>query len=402
MARQSDAGEMMTSESMAVSEREEALAAIDDSCRRVTEWMERTGYAGIEPHDALTSPLMRRTPLGRSRFIRLAALQALRRLPVNPRPLLGVRPRANAVSLGWALRALALRSQREARHSAETIVQELAGQSAQGYHGPCWGYYFDWQTRATFKPADDPIIVSTAFIGLGLMDVHARFGMPGAFAMARGACDFILQDLNRTPGLRGFCFSYGPGDHEQVFNASMLGAELLARMGAATGEETLTRAARDAVAFTLDHQQPDGSWAYGLDAHWGFIDNFHTGYVLCSLREYSASLGDASVADALERGWRFYRDHFFEAGRIPKYYHNRLHPIDAHAAAQSIVTLTEFGDIRTAARVAMWTINHMQTADGYFIYQIHRRFTNRIPYLRWANALMPYALLRLAAALRGA
>jgi hypothetical protein len=70
-------------------------------------------------------------------------------------------------------------------------------------------------------------------------------------------------------------------------------------------------------------------------------------------------------------------------------------PVDAHAAAESIVTLLEFNDIETAARVAEWTINNMQTEEGYFIYQIHRRFTNRIPYLRWSNAYMLQALARL-------
>ena len=45
--------------------------------------------------------------------------------------------------------------------------------------------------------------------------------------------------------------------------------------------------------------------------------------------------------------------------------------------------------------MACWTIATMQEKDGYFVYQIHRRFTNRIPYLRWSNAWMMYALARL-------
>lgn len=365
-------------------------ASIGDALGRLRAWLEREQFAGIEPHDALTSPLLARTPLGRSRLVRLAALQALRRLPVNPRPLIGVRPRVNAISLGWALSAYTLLGDRERIDWALAGLRDL---QSPGYSGAGWGYYFDWQTRATFKPANQPIIVSTAFIGLGLMDVHERYGDPDALAWARSACEFILRDLNRTPGATGFCFSYGPDDHEQVFNASMLGAELLARVGAACGEPELLATAGEAVRFVAAHQRPDGSWPYGLERHWQFIDNFHTGYVLCSLAEYVRYSGESEMEATLRRGWEFYRRSFFE-GDIPKYYHDRLYPIDSHAAAQSIVTLLRFGDRETAGRVALWAIGHMQHRDGYFIYRINRRHTNRVPYLRWSNAWMLAALAK--------
>src|SRR5262249_14298179 len=153
----------------------------------------------------------------------------------------------------------------------------------------------------------------------GLMDCYERYGRRDLLDRARSACEFIMRDLNRMPAergakrgagqaaARGFCFSYSPDDHQQVFNATMLGASLLARVGAATGEAELVDAARATVEFTVDHQSPDGSWPYGLGEHWRFIDNFHTGYVLVALEEYMRSSGDRRHANALERGWRFYR-----------------------------------------------------------------------------------------------
>ncbi len=365
------------------------------SLTRLRQWIERQDFAGIEPHDALTSPLMRHTLLGRSRFLRLAALQGLRRLPVNIRPMLGIRPQINAISIGWGLKAYALINDEGARKRIDWGLERLRECQIAGYSGACWGYYFGWQTRAGMKPANLPIIVSTAFIGSGLLDVYERYDRQECLRWARSACDFILKDLNRSPGERGFCFSYSPTDHEQVFNASMLGAQLLARVGSITGEQELLDAARQAVEFTIDHQSPDGSWRYGLEKHWAFIDNFHTGYVLECLRDYIRYTGDTRFQDALAHGWEFYRDNFFQDGRIPKYYHNRLEPIDSHAAAQAIVTLLDFNDPETAASVARWSIEHMQADGGYFIYQIRRRYSNRIPYLRWSNAWMLYALARM-------
>jgi hypothetical protein len=372
----------------------EALAI---AAGRLRAWLERWNYTGIEPHDALTSPLLHRTPLGRSRLLRLVALQALRRIPVNLRPLLGITRRQNAISLGWALSAYSLIGDASSRERIERAVADLDRSAASGYSGLCWGYYFDWQTRTDFKRADLPIVVSTAFVGMGLLDAHAATGRTEYLDRARSACEFILRDLNRSSHPAGFIFSYSPDDHEQVYNASILGAALLARVGAITGERALFDAARGAVDAVVADQKPDGSWAYSRGDHRTFVDNFHTGYVLCALRDYIDATGDERHRGALERGWQFYRQHFFRDGEIPCYYHNRLYPIDAHAAAQSIVTLVRFGEPAMATRVALWTVRHMQSRDGSFIYQIHRRFTNRIAYLRWSNAWMLYALALLVA-----
>ncbi len=372
-----------------------SAATLEDALRRLRRWLEGEGFAGIEPHDALTSPIIRRTPLGRSRFFRLAALQGLRRLPVNFRPLLGIGKRVNSISLGWALKAYVLLDDPEALRGIDAALDGLRRTQVPGYSGACWGYYFDWQTRTDFKPADLPIVVSTAFIGDGLVDVYEKLGRRECLDWARSACDFILRDLNRTEHGESFCFSYSPTDREEVYNASILGAALLARVGSLTGEPELIDTARRAVDFVVAQQAPDGSWGYAYNDHRTFIDNFHTGYVLGSLRDYIRHSGDARHQEALDRGYRFYREHFFVDGKIPKYYHDRLYPIDSHALAQSIVTLLDFGDEATAMRVAGWGIGRMQTRAGWFNYQIHRRGTYRIPYLRWSNAWMFYALARL-------
>ena len=45
-----------------------------------------------------------------------------------------------------------------------------------------------------------------------------------------------------------------------------------------------------------------------------------------------------------------------------------------------------------AWRVAVWSIRHMQDPEGFFHYQIHKRYRIRIPYIRWAQAWMQLAL----------
>lgn len=377
----------------------EMVRRLDEAIAPLRRWLEQKKFAGIEPHDALTSPLMKRTPLGRSRIMRLAALQALRRFPLNPRPVLGITPQRNAVSLGWALSAYCAIDDEPAVRQIEQVLAWLRELEIPGYSGACWGYYFDWQTRTDFKRGDLPIVVSTAFIGDGLLDVYERYGREDCLRWARSACDFIMHDLNRTIYEKGFVFSYSPEDHEQVYNASMLGAALLARVAGITGERELLEMARRAVDKVVHGQLHDGAWPYAVGDHRTFVDNFHTGYVLCGLKTYVNVSGDEAAREAMDRGWRFYRDSFFIDDRIPKYYYDEVYPIDSHAAAQSIVTLRTFGDLRTAWKVADWTIEKMQAHDGAFYYQIQRHYINRTKYLRWSSAWMLYALASLRNAL---
>jgi len=117
--------------------------------------------------------------------------------------------------------------------------------------------------------------------------------------------------------------------------------------------------------------------------------------VLDCLDEYMRLSGDREFEPSLARGWHYYRDHFFEEAQIPRYYDNSTYPVDSTAAAQSILTLCRFGEADTALRVGMWMIRHMQDPAGFFYYQKHRFYVNRISYMRWSNAWMFAALAAL-------
>src|SRR5207237_3048854 len=60
--------------------------------------MLRDSLKGCDPYDALNSPIFKLPPLRRARLLRRVAQQALRRLPVNPRPALGIRKHLNPVT----------------------------------------------------------------------------------------------------------------------------------------------------------------------------------------------------------------------------------------------------------------------------------------------------------------
>ncbi|MFL6211388.1 MAG: hypothetical protein ACJ74W_21245 [Pyrinomonadaceae bacterium] len=384
---------------------------LEQAYESLAAWCRARGYAGHDPFDGLNSRLFQATPLKRSRLLRLLWTQAFKRAPVNLRALARVPVGKNAKGTAlFALAALArwraLRTT-DAEREARALLEQLLAARIAGYNGAAWGYNFDWQGRAFFAPRGTPTVVPTAFAARALVEAARAFADERYLNVARSVCDFILRDLNQSADTDGaLCFSYTPLDHAQVFNASLLAGEVLATVGALTGEPELQLVAARAARYVVRRQRADGSWAYGAADFQAWADNFHTAFVLTSLARImtASNKHEAEWATALRRGYDFWRARFFLADGWPKYYHDNPYPADAHAAGAAIVALVELqeltpehapGAIELATRVTRWTLANLHDARGFFYYQRRRHYTVRTAYMRWTQAWMLYALARL-------
>ena len=144
-------------------------------------WCSERDFAGHDPYDALNSSVFQATPLSRSRSVRLAWTQLLKRSPTDLRTIARVPAERNAK--GIALFALAqLANHRRLRTSetaaqAHTILKELLALRLDGNSGAAWGYNFDWQSRNFFAPRGSPTIVPTAFAARALIEGAREFDM---------------------------------------------------------------------------------------------------------------------------------------------------------------------------------------------------------------------------------
>ena len=385
----------------------------EQSFSKLLRYCRGESWVGYDPYDALNSPLARTLPF-KNKFVRTALTQLVKRNVFNLRPILGIDKSPNPKGIALAIRALLLQAemvgekrplQSDKPVGAKEILEEdlpflmrqLTALRSQNYAEACWGYTFDWQSRAFFAPRNTPNMVCTVFAAQAYLDWYERTGDVAVLEIVKSSCRFLLDRLNRTAGEDGECFSYTPLDHSRVHNVNLLGAELLARTFASTGIDEYREAALRATRYTLSRQRHDGSWLYGEGESQDWIDSFHTGFILVSLKHLIEFLEVPSWQAALDAGCRFYEKRFFLADGTPGYYHDQLHPHDVHSAAQGIITFVEMTDLTPnakamAARVIRWTIDHLQDPSGFFYFQIHRFYTIKTSYMRWAQSWMLYAL----------
>ena len=384
---------------------------VAEASRRLETWIESQAFMGWDPFDALNSPLLNRLVFGKRRLGQVW-VQAFKRSPVNFRPLLGVpkgyNPKAMGLFLAAYIRKYLLNGRSTDLERVRFFLDWLSANVSPGYSGACWGYNFDWPNRGFFAPARTPTIVNTAFIALAYCDLwKLKRGERTAtwdvsiLQTARSACEFILCDLNIfKPAPDELCFSYTPLDQRYVHNANVLGAWLLAEVAVKTGESELKQAALASARYTARKQRSNGSWLYGEGSNDHWVDNFHTGYVLTALQAIQRALRTDEFAAVIRKGYAYWKATFFLKDGTPKYYPDKTYPIDIHSASQAILTFLAFteldsGTYSEAQRIALWTIQNMQAAEGYFFYQINRWYRIHIPYMRWSQAWMLRALTEL-------
>lgn len=364
-------------------------------------YCENEEFKGWDPYDGLNSKLFQSIPLIRSsRFFRLVWIQFFKKSPINFRKITFVPKGYNSKGLGLFLMGYCnlykLEPNEASLNQIKFLADKLIDMQSDGYSGACWGYNFDWQARAFFQPKGTPTVVATSFITEALIEAYKITNNPIYLETVKSSAQFVLKDLNRTYDTDGtFSFSYSPLDKTQVFNASLLGAKLLAQVYQLTKDANLLEEAEKAIRYVCARQQKNGAWAYGTLPYHQWIDNFHTGFNLECIHTFQEISGNRTFFDHIEKGLNYYLNTFFTEEGIPKYYNDALYPIDIHAPAQLIVTLSKLDKALEnqdlIQKVMGWTIENMQDEEGYFYYQINKKFSSKIPYMRWAQAWMFYA-----------
>lgn len=326
---------------------------------------EARAYRGYDAYDGLASPALRRLPgtLGKR-----VATQAIKRSPPGFRRVFGIHPRAMT-------KALALFTSADARmgyvdNSHRLIDTLLDRQPQQGV----WGYEFDVQVRWAFYPVGTPNLA----VATQVIEAFADADRIDEVSPER-MLDYMRSEMTFDDS----SLKYVPHAAEFVVNVHALGTRMLWRLGADR------HWVENCIDRILDSQRPDGGWSYGENDKTGWIDNFHTVYILDSLNDLTPEFPE--IEPMLSKGTHFWLDNFFEADGTPRYYFNSRGPSDVHNVATAVSGLVRLSDREPRCtdllNGATAALLNMQSGDGGF--RAHR---TGVPFMRWNQGHATLAL----------
>lgn len=364
-----------------------------DVLHKSLSWARKRDYAGYDPFDALSSPLLCKSVFDK-RPLRILFTQLLKRSPVDLRNILGVKPSRNpkGIALFASTYDNLYRKFGDEKYIRERdqLIDWLRNNCNIQEDTVCWGYNFPWQSRRSFLLQGEGCSVVTFFVGESpLLEEQKK--------ILRGIAEFYLKELNvLLEDDEHLCLSYTPYEKEEmVVNANALIGYQLSRIGKRLGNDEYIEKGRKLINWVVSEQKQNGGWIYSPTSHLG-MDNFHNGYVIWALMKYYEINGEAEVKDTISKGLRFYET-LFNEGR-PLYSTQKEYPVDIHNCAQGIITFKEaegmdFYQGNMHEKILRWTLDNMWDGEkNYFYYQKNTFWTNKVPYMRWSQAWMCYAM----------
>jgi hypothetical protein len=379
---------------------------IEHALENVLKYAARNDFKGYNKYDALDSRLLWFLSFG-SRFLRLVYSQVVMRFPVNIRPLLFVPKTRNPK--GIALFAMAYMNRYKASgHAfdlakAEELLDWLLSHPSTGHKGICWGYQHPWQDVGFFAPAHLPNRVVTYFVDTAMLDCYEITRNEKYLNAAHDSLKFMLEEpkvIYEDEQMKAL--SYVPDERINwiVMDVSILVGSIVSRICKYRPDERLKKEARKLVHFVVDKMTDYGAWYYTYPAgdHPRKHDNYHTGYILDAILDYSDNTGDQSFMDAYHKGLKYYEENLFLENGAPKWANDKVYPLDVHGSAQGIITFMKAArfDKRYAGlakKYALWAIDNMQNkSEGYFYYQKMKYFRKPFTLMRWSCGWMSRGL----------
>lgn len=306
------------------------------------------------------------------------------------------------------------------------FLNELKKSRSPGFKEFCWGYPFDWVTRAGVIKEQTPLITTTpyayeAFLQVTeLLERGADLGPPtsrravGPSGPEADLCPLDLLDewkqiLESIAGhasvdIKDFkasetasSCSYTPFGEGGVINAAAYRAFLLTSASQVLLKDEYWRIAERNLNFVWENQNPDGSWSYAVDGVRDFVDHYHTCFVMKALAKIYSLTGHEACGEALARGVDYYLKNLFAEDGLPKpfskaprltVYKRELYDC-AECVNLCLLLRDRFPQLEmTLETVVMGVLKDWIKPDGSFrSRRLHLGWDN-VPMHRWGQAQM--------------
>lgn len=284
------------------------------------------------------------------------------------------------------------------------LINWLIENKSQTKYGIGWGLHFDWQGRV-FIPKGTPCVTLTAYATEALISAYRLTKNIHYLDYALKTSRFVVMDLNKKEQGNKIAVSYTPLDNNYVINANSYAARILLEVLPYNQDRSVIKLIDGILEYILDQQNEDGSWFYfdklDVPKEKNFIDNFHTCFVLENLFIIWKWNKNERLKKSILKGFEFYKNNFINSDFSVRYYY--YYPkfngikVDIRGCAETIYCLALLGEMipeafDLAVRVADWTMNNMRHKNGFYYFRIYNTHRSKIPYIRWGQAPMFYAL----------
>jgi Txe/YoeB family toxin of Txe-Axe toxin-antitoxin module len=381
---------------------------IENSILSLYRYVKENGWEGYDPYDGLNSKFTSRISR-RSKWIRVFFVQLNKNLPLNIRDILRIKKGIHIKGMGLFASAFLKLFRKfgdvDFLEEAVSCLDFLKNKSLKRhYPGHCWGDYFEYQpakgTHVT-NTTNTPDIINTVVCASAFLDHYKITGNKESLAIAESSRNFIVCTLYVNDNEKAF-FKYTPVSETSAitYNASTHGAAFLSRINMYFEDKKNSEITTKVMDHIISKQKPNGAWYYSeANSREVMQIDFHQGFILDDLYDFIKYTQPANgkYMRALLKGSEFYQNEQFLPDGRAKWRWPAVFPIDIHNQAQGIITFSKLSEIKGdylgfAEKIASWTTENMQGARGEFYYRKGRYLTNKIPYMRWAQAWMMLAL----------
>ncbi len=395
----------------------ELLAAVSATVDRFCGWLERYGETSYDFQTVYASPMGRAAKTFYYRNKKLGTLvvapmvfceaffPSARRLFWKPQRF----PIADAhYAMAFAFLA-DCRKQEQWLDRARHFLSVLVDTRSPGMKEYAWGYPFHWVTIDGTLLAGTALITTTPYVYEAFSQVYAHDRDPRWLEIMESIARHAYTEYRQLaigPGAESSAYTPSPDDTCLVVNASAYRACLLARAGAELSEPKYLEAAERNIRFVAGAQNEDGSWPYAADGRRGFVDHFHTCFVMKSLTKAMRYIDSAEAERAIERGVAYYRTQLFDESGLPRpfaraprliTYRRELYDY-AECVNLAVLLRNRFPEFDAIlARVIGDLITRWQRPDGSFRSRQLLLGWDNVPMHRWAQAQLLRSLCFLLA-----
>lgn len=385
---------------------------IEVAILKLEQYIEDEKYMGWDPYDALNSQFINKVTSFHP-FIQRIAIHLLKNSPINLRNIFGItkgyNPTALSLFIDGYVNLYHIYKNEMYLKKANTLKDKLYSLTCINSEKELgWGRNFKFITTKETHELNKPLTFLNAKLSIGLLNLYAVTKEELILENTKKAIFSIINNGRIFETKEGTYIGYSADSEPRyIFNASILTAELIVKYLYYTDkydeiicDVSILKLAYKLIETVLEKQQNDGKWYYGFNFDFSVLKNidFHQGFItdaLLGISKYS-DYKKVEVLNAYYLGISFmYHEQISNDGRfkwrLPKEY-----PVDIHNQAQGIISLAriakpEYSD--KLNKIIEFTIKEFfDNEKGYFYYQKNRFFTIKIPYIRWGEGWMFFAL----------